>query len=106
MADSSAPPTVELETYFNALSEWWHEATDVLSSPSEKAQHPAYRRVVKLGPAVLPYLFRELAMRGGSGWYTALRELTGASPVPADAASSSDRVKEIWLGWGREHGYL
>lgn len=106
MSESPASATVDIATYFKALVEWWREGTGMLSSPGDKTAHPAYQKIIEAGPAILPYLFEELEAHGGSGWYAALRALTGASPVPADAALSSTRVKDIWLDWGRKHGYL
>ena len=106
MPESPASATVDIATYFKALAEWWREGTGMLSSPADKASHPAYRKIIEAGPAILPYLFRELEANGGSGWYAALRALTGESPVPADSELTSQQVKAIWLDWGRKHGYL
>ncbi len=98
--------TVELAEMFSMLSEWWHEATDFLSSPSEKAAHSAYQRIIALGSPVVPLVLRDLEATGNSGWYAALRKLTGTSPVPPEAASSSARVRQAWLEWGRRRGLI
>ncbi len=106
-APSPEPPgNVPLEEYFETLVAWWEECTGFLSSPSQRAAHPAYQKVLALGEAALPHIFREVERGHASGWYLALRQLTGASPVPREASKSSARVRELWLQWGRSHGYL
>jgi hypothetical protein len=97
---------VDLQQHFDVLVCWWREATDYLSSPTEKANHPAYKKIIELGPIVISYILRDLEERGGSGWYIALRRLTGATPVPPEAATNSRRVRELWLAWGRANGFI
>ena len=41
--------TIPARDHFKVLAEWWHESTDYLSSPREKAAHPAYRLIVQMG---------------------------------------------------------
>lgn len=96
---------IPVETYFAALAEWWHDATDSMSSPSQKAAHPAYERIVALGPLALPFIFRDLLERGGGDWYIALRRIVGFSPVPPSLASDSSAVVREWLAWARANGY-
>ena len=97
---------IDLAEHFAALVEWWRESTEYLSSPSERAGHIAYQKIVELGPRAIPLILRELQQNGGSGWYIALRRLTGASPVPPEAAANSKRVRELWIQWGTEHGFV
>lgn len=91
---------------FTALSAWWHDATDYLSSPSEKAAHPAYQQIVDMGTEVLPYIFQDLRDHGGGDWYVALRRIVGSSPVRSVDASSSQKVLQSWLKWAEEHHYI
>ena len=100
-----ATAPIDLAEYFESLAQWWQEATAFLSSPSERADHPAFKKIVALGKPVLPHIFQRLEQGEGGAWYVALRRITGESPVPPEAASSSARVRAIWLDWGREHGY-
>ncbi len=70
-----------------------------------RLQHPAYRQIVELGPAVVPLLLRELERRPNH-WFAALRALTGADPVaPADRGRLGV-MAEAWIKWGKERGYL
>lgn len=91
---------------FSVLADWWREATELFSSPSDIADHAAYQRIIAMGPAVVPFILEDLRDRGGK-WYMALRSLVPDPPViDSSAAGSAKRVRQLWLNWGREHGYL
>src|SRR5438105_4459135 len=77
----------DLEEVFRRLIAEWRSAVAHLSSTTRRVQHPAYQRIIALGPRVVPLLLRELKGRPNH-WFAALRALTGADPVPA-----SDRGK-------------
>ena len=102
MATVTAPsPT--LAGRFRALAGEWQAATRFLSSPSAAAEHPAYRAVVALGPAVVPLILAELA-DAPEPWFAALRELTGADPVPPADRGHPRAATDHWLAWGRTRG--
>ena len=94
-----------LRTYFATLADQWYEETGHLSSPSQIAMHPAYQRIIGLGPAAIPLVLDELRIVGGQ-WFWALRALAGESPVPADSAGKIREAKEAWIRWGRSRGYI
>ncbi len=89
---------------FAALADEWHDATDILSSPTKKIVHPAYLRIISMGQAAIPYILQDLKQRGGD-WYTALRAITGESPVPPEAQGDVEQMDYAWFEWGRWHGY-
>jgi len=99
------PLEEERRRHFHDLADWWYEATDAMSSLDDKANHDAYRRIIAMGDAAVPYILEDLRDRGGH-WFRALRTITGASPVPADMAGSVRLAKEAWLRWGRENGLI
>lgn len=103
-ASSSSYPT-DLRRKFAALAKEWREGTGLLSSPSQIAMHPAYLRIISMGASVVPFILKDLQRHGGQ-WYLALRAITGASPVPEGARHTSREVRDIWLQWGRDNGYL
>jgi hypothetical protein len=84
-------PSDRLRITFRRLADTWRDKTDGLSSPSQIAAHPAYRRVIEMDEPSLPFIFEELQERGGQ-WYVALRAITGASPVPPEAAGRARRT--------------
>ena len=113
-ADASSPRVASLVSSisrldarqeFTALAEQWRKATGYLSSPSQMAMHPAYQRIIGMGPAVVPFILEDLR-RTGAQWYWALQAITGESPVPPGVRHTSRETRDIWLRWGRDHGYV
>lgn len=86
---------------FAELAEVWQRETALESFVSRKAMHPAYQRIIGLGPAVVPLILRELAERSGH-WFWALNALTGVDP--ASGAATVPEAREAWLRWARERG--
>src|SRR5438034_453066 len=98
-------PPAELERLFAGLAEQWREETAVYSSQTQKAMHPAYQRIIGMGPAVLPLIFRELETNSGH-WAWALRAITGDDPTNPQDAGKIASMREAWLSYARERGYL
>ena len=94
----------ELERRFDELVARWINETGGDSSGLKVFAHPAYHEILGMGQAVLPLIFRHLE-GGGYHWYGALAKLTGADPVPDDMHDRA-QVQDLWLAWGREHGWL
>lgn len=67
--------------------------------------HRAYQRIIGMGQEALPYILEDLRTRGGQ-WFWALNAITGMSPVPPDASGNARRVREAWLQWGKDRGYI
>lgn len=101
----NAECSAELEATFHQLAEQWNAETAHLSSATQMAMHPAYQRIIGMGPAVLPFIFRELEKKPDH-WYWALRAITGEDPVPPEYAGKIAKMAEVWLSYAREHGYL
>jgi hypothetical protein len=97
-------PEQSVAERFRRLADAWHAATGHLSSMSRAASHPAYQEIIGLGPEVVPLLLRDLEDRH-SHWFSAIRELTGANPIPPEAAGNIPAMAAAWLGWAREQGY-
>ena len=55
-----AANTTDIEQTFQRLAREWKEETAHLSSMTKMVMHPKYQRIIGMGPAVLPLLFREL----------------------------------------------
>jgi hypothetical protein len=89
---------------FRTLAAEWREATRFTSAPSAAADHPAYRAMVDLGDAIVPLALAALAADPDPAWFVALRELTGADPVPAADRGRTEAAAGHWLAWGRARG--
>jgi hypothetical protein len=90
-----------LEETFANLTDEWKGATEFSSSMTDIVMHPAYQRIIGLGPKVIPLVLRDLEVNGGH-WFAALGALTGANPVDDEDAGRHRRMREAWLNWGRE----
>ncbi len=80
----------------------WRRETRHYSSLSKMVLHPSYLRIIGMGRAILPLLFRELEARRDH-WLVALNAITGEDPAAPD--SSFAQAVDAWLQWGREKGY-
>lgn len=104
-----APPPLarsdrEINDLFSNLRQQWLDATMFSSSVREIIIHPAYQRIIGLGPRVLPLIFDQL-QRGRSGhWFWALAAITGEDP--AAGITSMTEASQRWLNWANEHNYL
>lgn len=91
-----------VSTRFRELSARWHRDTDHWSVLARKFKHPAYEGILRMGPVVVPCILREIEARPGH-WHTALRQLTGANPVPPGTPTTE--ACRVWLAWARSNGY-
>jgi hypothetical protein len=96
-------PAETVEESFRRLAAAWHRDTDYLSSMEDAETHPAYQKIIGLGPEVLPLLLRDLE-ENHTHWFAALEALTGARPVPSAMAGNIPGMVEAWLRWARENG--
>ncbi len=100
----SIPPQAELEGKFKSLVAEWKPAVETSSSATRMVLHPAYQRIIALGPRVVPLILGELD-RELDHWFWALRMLTGEDPVPVQYKGNMPAMREAWLAWGRSKGY-
>jgi hypothetical protein len=99
-----AQPTETVEQRFHRLAVAWQNAVAYQSSTTVRNNHPAYREIIALGPAVIPLLLRDLE-ENHTHWFCALRAITGADPVPESAAGDIPQMVDAWLRWAKDHGY-
>ena len=98
-------PKPAIAQEFQELAAQWKRETAGLSSPTAARSHPAYLRIIELGRPALHLIFQDLKVNGG--WsYPALRQITGANPVPEQARGNRDLNDAAWLQWAEEHGYI
>jgi hypothetical protein len=90
---------------FAASLALWKADEKPTSLMMKRAMHPAYQRIIGLGPAALPLILRSLEKEPDM-WFWALESITGENPVPEADAGRIPKMVAAWLKWGREHGYL
>jgi len=98
-----APPQ-RLFAQFDELKTRWQNETEHLSSPTEIALHPAYQRIIGLGPQAIPLILNELD-RQPHQWFWALKAITGEDPVPKSDRGRVAAMARAWLAWGDENGW-
>ena len=102
---AAQPAAEELHREFLALAAQWREETAGYSVITPKVAHPAYLRIIGMGPVAAPWILRELEEHGGH-WYVALRSITGANPVPHEDRGRIPKMRAAWLTWACEGGWL
>jgi hypothetical protein len=99
-----APPK-QLEALFAQLVAEWRQDTRYLSSTSAIATHPAYQRIIGLGPQVIPLILADLR-REPAHWFWALTALTGENPVASADQGRLPAMTAAWLKWGSDNGWI
>ena len=97
--------TTDLTAEFSDLVAKWREETKLSSSTTEIVMHPAYQRIIGLGPKVIPLVLRDLQVNSGH-WFWALISLTGENPVKAEDAGRVKKMTQAWLEWGKAKGLI
>jgi hypothetical protein len=95
-----------LEQHVQKVLARWRSETAAVSSSTQRLAHPAYREMIALGPAAVPFLLRDLERTGDGHLAKALSSLTGAQPVPEADRGKVRLVAEAWLRWGRGQGLV
>jgi hypothetical protein len=99
-ATVNVSPAQDLKSRFMQLAEKWRDETEESSVLALRYIHPAYLRIIGLGPVVVPWILDELKVNP-DWWFEALKALTGEDPTQPNA-SFDDAVK-AWLNWGRKN---
>ena len=90
---------------FRRLADEWREERGPSSSMTKFILHPAYQRIIGMGPAVLPLILRELR-EAPDHWFWALACITGENPVPQEHAGALKAMTRDWLNWAKDKGYV
>ncbi len=96
---------IDLLPRFNMLAAWWQTDTEESSSVNEILHHPAYERIISLGDEVVP-LILESYREKIDHWAPALAKITGENPVTKELAGKMDEVRDAWIKWGIDMGYI
>jgi hypothetical protein len=94
-----------IEPEFNELTRKWKAERSATSSTTVIAMHPAYQRIIGMGPPVLPLILRELN-RELDHWFWALKAISGEDPVPNEHLGKMKQMATDWLQWGRKKDYV
>lgn len=92
--------TVNVSDYFRSLADEWKRDTGHLSLISQRINHPAYKRIIRMGRTAIPLILEEM-QRSPGHWFHALTMLADSNPVPPDFDGTVDGAAELWITWGR-----
>jgi len=92
------------EVKFKGLADEWKRETAHSSSLAKKVMHPAYLRIIGMGPAAIPLILREMKSRPGH-WFVALDAITNGDS-PTQEWNTLEEATQAWIGWGESKGYL
>ena len=65
-----------------------------------------YLQIMSMGPAVLPFILRELERRPDH-WFVALENISanlGGNPPQNDSTGDIEKMRRAWLDWGQREG--
>jgi hypothetical protein len=91
---------------FRRLAAEWKKGTFLSSKIKDKVLHPAYQKIIGMGPSAVTFILRDLLDNGPNHWFWALHAITEENPVPADQVGDIVAMTEAWLQWGRKNGCL
>ena len=95
---------VQMQQKFDRLTKEWSHDTAHISSIHDMCMHPAYQKIIGIGPKVVPLILRELE-RSPDHWFWALSSITEENPVPEESWGRIEDMTTAWLNWGLENGY-
>jgi hypothetical protein len=98
-------PRPDLVKSFREYADNWYKETIRDSSTSRMTSNVNYLKVIKLGPAVVPLILREL-QSDPAPWFLALRVLTENTEVGKGHAGDFEKIAEAWISWGKERGLI
>jgi hypothetical protein len=95
-----------LEERFQTLVKKWKKEVAFEPSLTDALMNHNYLKIIGLGPSALPLIFRELE-REPDLWFLALESITHEDPAVSEENSGDFRkIAELWIQWGREHGFI
>jgi hypothetical protein len=105
LAPRSAPTDAEFAVQFEELERRVKEETRFVSNIRQITRHPAYLRIIALGPRAVP-LILESFRRETFHWSMALIALTGQNPIPEEMRGDMAQIRQRWLDWGIGEGLI
>ena len=67
--------------------------------------HSAYQRIIGMGSTAIPLILEELRHESDH-WFWALRAITGENPVEEGDQGRVSHMRQAWLDWGTDKGYI
>jgi hypothetical protein len=91
---------------FSQLADVWQRETAHQSNMTKRVMHPAYQRIIGMGPAVIPFILERFRQGRLEHWFWALSAITGENPITEDMAGNIEKMAKAWVQGGTVNGYL
>jgi hypothetical protein len=91
------------EQVFQDLKQKWRFETSLLNSVKKRVMNQHYQSIIGLGFLAVPLILRELQQEPDH-WFWALQAITREDPAEVEA--DFNQMRDCWLTWGRDRGYL
>lgn len=95
----------ELAEQFESLAKQWRRETTIVGHLSKIVMHPAYQRIMAMGPNVIPLILQEMSKESGH-WFWALHNLVPPGEDPAEGTTTIRDARRAWLDWGKKNNLL
>jgi len=96
---------VSMEQEFKRLEKQWKKETIDYPDVLAISEHPAYQRIIEMGPGVVPFIMESMKEEPDN-WFIALYILTNDNPVPTRYTGKIQKMTDRWLEYGREQGFI
>jgi hypothetical protein len=90
---------------FGELVREWKATRDTTGTTSRMIRNPAYQSILRLGPNAITLVLEEMRKEPDE-WFYALAYLSGENPIPDACRGRFGPMRDAWLKWGRENGYI
>jgi hypothetical protein len=87
---------------FRRLKGQWLNEIAGVSDLDEIVENENYQEIISMGYDVVQFIIDDLK-RSPKPWFYALREITGDSPIPANAAGNLQQMTDAWLSWAKKN---
>jgi hypothetical protein len=92
---------------FDRLYVAWKRDTAITSNETAIITHPAYYQIIAQGKRLLPFILKSLE-QGTGPWFVALEAIVieDAPLILPEQRRNARTLRNIWIHWGRQHGFL
>lgn len=104
-AEPQKASKAKLTEQFESLARQWKRETATVGHLSKIVMHPAYQRIMAMGPNVIPLILQEMSKESGH-WFWALHNLVPNGEDPAEGTTTIKDARRAWLDWGKQHRLL
>lgn len=89
------------------LSDRLHNKVRLISSIQTMTEMPEFQKLIELGDDTVRYILNQFWWREVRTFYfPLLKRITGEDPVPVYERGRVPHMRDRWIAWGQDHGYL